>query len=69
MKSIGNPRIEIQKGFLATNFPANYLNTAYPVGIICDVVLKDNSSIPCYVFNQILPNINIENPDNYKWKE
>jgi hypothetical protein len=72
MKDIINPRIEIQKGFLATNFKKNYLDTSYPVGLICDIILKNNTLVNCYVFNQLLPSLEIDgvtNPDIYLWKK
>jgi hypothetical protein len=68
IKRIGQARMEVQKAFLGKHFKNNFESNLSPVGLVVDVILKNNEIEHCYLFNNVIAE-GIPMASQYAWKK
>lgn len=63
IRAINDIFIEETGGFSNINFPVKYSSEYSSVGVICEVILKNNEKLNCYIFN----NEDLVS-DRFRWK-
>jgi hypothetical protein len=51
IRAINDVFMEKDGGFSSTKFPIKYNSEYSSVGLICEVILKNNTKLDCYIFN------------------